>query len=66
MTLNGKTDGFTRADLLALGAVAGLRQDGARIIDHVVAAMGKWHEYAAAAGVPADRIAAIAAQQRLL
>lgn len=66
MTLNNKVAGFTRQDLLALGASMGIKRDGADVIDQVVAAMGKWAEYARDAKVPGDRIKFIQSQHRLL
>ncbi|NOT06692.1 MAG: type II toxin-antitoxin system HipA family toxin [Gemmatimonadales bacterium] len=64
MTLGGKTEGFVRDDLLALGGAFGLRKDGADIVDRVVAALGSWERYAREAGVPDDRARAIAAEFR--
>ena len=66
MTLNNKVDGFTRKDLLTIGASMGIKRDGADIIDSVVAAMGNWEKYARAAKVPADQIALIKSQHRLV
>jgi len=66
MTLNDKVDGFTRKDLLTIGASMGIKRDGADIIDSVVAAMGNWETYARAAKVPADHIALIKSQHRLV
>jgi serine/threonine-protein kinase HipA len=64
MTLNGKTDGFTRDDLLVLGRSLGVRKDGALMIDRVLDAVGRWPEFASDAGVPADRTRAIGAAHR--
>ena len=66
MTLGGKTDGFTRDDVLALGAAAGLRQGGAAIVDRVTAALERWPEYAEQAGVPEEHAAAVRAAFRAL
>lgn len=66
MTLNNKVDGFTRKDLLTIGASMGIKRDGADIIDSVVAAMGNWEQYARAAKVPADQIALIKSQHRVV
>ena len=65
MTLGGKTDGFARADLLTLGASLGLRKDGALILDEVLDAVRDWPGFAKEAGVPAERVAVIAAELRL-
>lgn len=66
MTLNNKVDGFTRKDLLTIGASMGIKRDGADIVDSVVAAMGNWEKYARAAKVPADQIALIKSQHRVV
>jgi hypothetical protein len=66
MTLNNKSDGLTRDDLLTLGASMRIKRDGAEIIDRIVKAMGKWAAYARAAKVPADEIARIQSQFRLV
>jgi serine/threonine-protein kinase HipA len=66
MTLNNKSDGFTRDDLLNLGASMRIKRDGAAIIDRIVKVMGKWAAYASAAKVPADEIARIQSQFRLI
>lgn len=66
MTLNNKVEGFTRKDLLTIGASMGINRDGADIIDRVVAALGNWEQYARAAKVPVDQIAFIKSQHRLV
>lgn len=65
LTLGGKVGDFTRADLVELGASLGLRQNGARVIDAVVDAVGDWPRFASGAGVPPERVAAIGAAHRL-
>ncbi len=65
LTLRGKADGFTRADLLALGAAIGLRRDGAGVLERVGDAVRRWPELANQAGVPAERIAAIGRAHRV-
>jgi serine/threonine-protein kinase HipA len=65
LTLGGKADGFTRADLLALGVSIGLRRDGAGVLEQVDDAVRRWPAFAQAAGVPAERIAAIGRAHRL-
>lgn len=52
MTLAGKDDDFTRADILALGAKFDLPADGATIIEEVAAALATWGDEAAAVEVP--------------
>ena len=66
MSLNGKRDGFTRADLLALGGTMGIKGDGKGVVDEVIAAMEHWDLYADEAKVPADRRQAIRWRFRLL
>ncbi len=59
MSVNGKVEKITRADLLALGKFAGLRSSGAEEIDAVLDARSHWAAMAAKAKVPAERVAAI-------
>ena len=65
MTLNNKSDDFTREDLLSLGASVGIKRDGADIIDRVRAALGNWPAYAREAKVPAKMVGSIGEQFRL-
>jgi serine/threonine-protein kinase HipA len=52
MTVNGKRDGFTRADVRAVARSAGLKQGRAdAILAEVAAAVGRWPEFAAAAAL---------------
>jgi serine/threonine-protein kinase HipA len=66
MTLGGKSDDFTRADLLALGATMGIKRDGADIVTQVASALGDWEKFAREARVPAARIRTIQSHFRLL
>ncbi len=66
MTLNNKSDGFTRDDLLSLGLSMRIKRNGVDIVDRIVRVMGKWDAYARAANVPADEIARIQSQFRLI
>jgi serine/threonine-protein kinase HipA len=50
MSLNGKRDGFSRDDLLAVGRSMGIPKPG-RIIDQVMEAVNDWSKYAEQAGV---------------
>ena len=53
MTLNGKRDGFLKADIRAVGKSAGLKQGRAdTLLDEVTAAVERWPEFAARAKVP--------------
>jgi serine/threonine-protein kinase HipA len=56
MTARGKDDGFTREDLLAIGATFDVRHDGQEIIEQVVASLGGWPAAAKEAGIGADLI----------
>lgn len=66
MTLNGKTDDFEPADLLAFARVAGIKTVRAKtVVAEVVDAVRRWPEFAEAAGVAGDAIRGIAAAHRL-
>ncbi len=52
MTINGKPDGFTRADFEACAKVALMKRGrAATILDEVIAAVRRWSEFAEKAGV---------------
>ena len=58
MALNGKRDGFTRADLRAVAREMNIRgADG--LIDDVLTHVARWPAFAAAAGMTEDRTTAI-------
>jgi len=66
MSVNGKRDQFTRADLLAAGRSAQLKRGRAEAIaEEVIAAVRDWPRYAVEAGVPEDRYGEIQACHRL-
>jgi serine/threonine-protein kinase HipA len=66
MSLNGKRDGFTVADLRAVAAVAGLKRGRAEaILAEVVEAVAGWAEVAQDVGVERDTIEQIARSHRL-
>lgn len=66
MSINGKRERFTREDLIALAAAAGIKKTRANLmLDRVIAAVNRWPEYAAEAGVPDSRIDDIQAKHRL-
>ena len=53
MTINGQRDHFTAADLRAAARTAGLKQGRAdALLDQVLAAVNRWPEFAAGAGLP--------------
>lgn len=64
MWLQGKADGFTRQDLLDFARTHGV-QDGAPILDEVVAAVAGFPRFAKDAGLAADTVAMVAAEHRL-
>ena len=64
MSINGKRDGFGRADLLALAGTAGIKQRPAgQMLDRVREAVRRWPAFAAEAGVPDRRIDEIQSRQ---
>jgi serine/threonine-protein kinase HipA len=66
MSINGKRDGFTVADLEEAAAAAGLEGGSARrILDEVTATVARWPEFAAAARVPEETVEQIRAALRL-
>jgi serine/threonine-protein kinase HipA len=60
MTVRGKDDEFTRADLLAVGKMFDVARDGADIIDAVDAALDGWTLEGADAGVDAPLVKEVA------
>jgi serine/threonine-protein kinase HipA len=66
MSINGKRDDFTIADLDEVASVAGLKRGaGRRITDEVTTTVARWPEFAAAAQVPEETTTAIHAALRL-
>jgi serine/threonine-protein kinase HipA len=65
MSMNGKRDGFTRADFRECGTTVSLKRGRAdAILDEVLDAVGRWVYFADAAGVSAAARDAIAATHR--
>ena len=65
MTINGKVDGFRRADFLACAAAAGIaKARAAKIVNEVREAVAGWRFVAQDAGVDERRIDAIARTMR--
>ena len=64
MTVAGKGDGFTRDDLLRVGAAFDVQRDGADILRDVDEAIAHWPAVAEDAGLDARRIADMAGQFR--
>jgi serine/threonine-protein kinase HipA len=64
MSANGKRDGFTRKDLIALADSISLSR-AEEIIDQVIAAVEKWPEYASEAGVKKEVIVDVGRHQRM-
>jgi len=66
MSVAGKRDGFTVENLRACAQTASMKRDAAeRILKEVSDAVADWPRFAAEAGVPEDRAAAIASTHRL-
>lgn len=67
MSINGKRDSFTVADLLALGSAGAIKSKRARdIVGDVEAAVLRWPGYAEQASVPTDKAIAIGKTHRKL
>jgi serine/threonine-protein kinase HipA len=66
MKLNGKRDGFTKADFEACAKAAAMKRGRAQsIIDEVIESVKRWPEFAAEAGVDARWIELIGRAHRL-
>ncbi len=66
MSINGKRDDFTVADLDQAASVAGLKRGAARrILDEVTTAVERWPEFAATARIPEETVEQIRANLRL-
>ncbi len=64
MSINGKRDDFTRADLLTVGESIGIPRPG-QLIDEILATVERWPEFAREAGVREETIAEIGHHHRL-
>ncbi len=64
MSLNGKRDGFTHADLLTVGESIGIPRPG-QIIGEVSTAVARWPDFAREAGVREETSAEISRNHRL-
>ncbi|HEX4730014.1 MAG TPA: type II toxin-antitoxin system HipA family toxin [Solirubrobacterales bacterium] len=66
MSINGKRDGFTVADLDQVASVAGLQRGAARrILGEVIAVVERWPEFASDAGIEDETIRSVRSAQRL-
>jgi len=65
MTINGKSEDITRADLIQVGREASIKNSSA-IIDEIVEVVAGWPEYAGSAEVTSDRIMQIGSGHELL
>ncbi|MFC3193900.1 type II toxin-antitoxin system HipA family toxin [Marinicella sediminis] len=65
LSINGKRDGFERADLLAVGKQINHFREAGSIIEEVTDVVSSWPDYAAQAGVEPGFMAAIQNQHRL-
>lgn len=68
LTINGKRDGFSREDLLAVSKLIGnfREKDAVAIIIKVMDVVSEWHHYASKAGVPGALKEQIAGNHRKL
>ena len=64
MSVNGKFDGITRVDLLALASAISIK-DAAEMIDQVCEAAARWPEMARGCGVPEEMINGIVKNMHL-
>jgi serine/threonine-protein kinase HipA len=64
MTVNGKRDGFTREDLLAVAALFGIRRAG-EVIEEVADAVARWPHIAGECGVRKPLIREIGGTHRM-
>ena len=66
MTINGKRDGFLKADIRAVGKSAGLKQGRAdSLLEEVAAVVERWPEFAAQATLADDITEKIGKAHRL-
>ena len=65
MSVNGKFDGITRADLLAFASANGIK-DATEVIEQVSDAVARWPEMARGCGVPEEMIKKIEANMLLV
>ena len=66
MTINGKRDGFTLADLRAVAEVASMKRGRAEtIVGEVTEVVARWDEFAERVGLDAERASEIKATYRL-
>lgn len=65
MSVNGKFDGITRADLIALSSANSIK-DATEVIDEVCEAASRWPELAREVGVPVKMIKAIVGNIQLI
>ena len=64
MSINGKREGFERADLLALASTAGIKKARAsQMLDRIIETVRRWPYFAGEAGVPDRRIDEIQSNQ---
>jgi hypothetical protein len=56
MSINGKVDRFSRADLLTVGAKFGIKRAGAHLLDQIFDAVGDWERCAVEAKVLRERV----------
>ena len=64
MSVNGKFDGITRADLLAFASANGIK-DAAEVIEQMTDAAARWPEMAREVGVPEEMVSGIVKNMQL-
>jgi serine/threonine-protein kinase HipA len=64
MTINGKRDGFTRADFQELGQAISIRTP-LEIVDEIIDVVSRWPEYAREADVNVSIVKSISNTHRL-
>jgi len=66
MSINGKRDGFEKADLIALAQIGGMKAKRAtEMLEHVIKSMKFWVEIASQTGIEESRILQIQSSHRL-
>ncbi len=65
MSVNGKFREITRGDLIRVGEMYDVPEDGREIVGEVVETLGRWREHAGEAGVPSEIVGWVEGRMRL-
>ena len=65
MSVNGKFREITRGDLIQVGEMYDVPEDGREIVGEVVETLGRWREYAGEARVPSEMVGWVEGRMRL-